>query len=215
MDSLYAILQIILHLDQHLALFVHDHGAWVYVLLFLIIFAETGLVVMPVMPGDSLLFVAGALAGAGTLDPALLALSLAGAAVAGDAVNYGVGHWLGPKVVRGAGGRFINRRHLEVTHAFYERHGGKTVIVARFLPVLRTFAPFVAGVGRMAYRRFAAFNILGALLWVGSLVGAGFFFGNFPWVRGHLSVVIVGVIVLSLLPGAVAYLRSRLSARTA
>jgi len=202
---------LILHLDQHLLEFTQNYGAWIYGLLFLIVFCETGLVVTPILPGDSLLFVAGTLAGTGALDPHLLAVTMTVAAILGDSVNYGIGKWLGPRVFKMQDSWFFNRKYLEAAQAFYRKHGGKTIVIARFVPIIRTYAPFVAGVGAMDYRRFIAFNVGGALLWVLLLVYGGYFFGNLPWVKVHLSKVIIGIIVISMLPGVIEYLRSRRS----
>jgi membrane-associated protein len=202
---------LILHLDQHLLEFTQNYGAWIYGLLFLIVFCETGLVVTPILPGDSLLFVAGTLAGTGALDPHLLAVTMTVAAILGDSVNYGIGKWLGPRVFKMQDSWFFNRKYLEAAQAFYRKHGGKTIVIARFVPIIRTYAPFVAGVGAMDYRRFIAFNVGGALLWVLLLVYGGYFFGNLPWVKLHLSKVIVGIIVISMLPGVIEYLRNRRS----
>jgi membrane-associated protein len=198
------------HLDRHLATLLQQYGAWVYLLLFAIIFCETGLVVTPFLPGDSLLFVAGALAAAGGLDVHLLALVLVVAAVLGNTVNYSVGYILGPKVFHWEQSRFFNRKALERAHAFYEKHGGKTIVITRFLPILRTFAPFVAGIARMTYLRFTAYNVAGALAWVVLLLYAGYWFGNVPLVKQNLGWVIIGIIVLSLAPLAFEYFRQRL-----
>jgi membrane-associated protein len=206
---------ILVNLDRHLAGMLQQHGAWVYPLLFAIIFFETGLVVTPFLPGDSLLFVAGTLAAAGGMDVHLLALVLVAAAVLGNTANYSIGYFLGPRVFHWEGSRLFNRRALDRAHAFYERHGGKTIIITRFVPILRTFAPFIAGIARMTYLRFFAYNLAGALAWVLSLLYAGYWFGNVPLVKQNLSWVILGVIVLSVMPIAVEYLRYRLSrART-
>jgi len=198
---------LVVNLDRHLALLLQQYGAWVYLILFVIIFSETGLVVTPFLPGDSLLFVAGALAAAGGMDVHLLALTLVAAAVLGNTVNYSIGYAIGPRVFHWEGTRFFNRKALDRAHAFYERHGGKTIIITRFVPILRTFAPFVAGIGRMAYLRFSAYNLAGALAWVLSLLYAGYWFGNVPVVKHNLSVVILGVIALSLTPLAFEYFR--------
>jgi membrane-associated protein len=206
-------IDLVLHLDRHLHLIIQDYGGWTYLILFLIVFCETGLVVTPFLPGDSLLFAVGTFAAAGALDLGLVSLLLAVAAVAGDAVNYATGAAVGPRVFRQEDVRFLNRRHLERTHAFYERHGPLTIVIARFVPIVRTFAPFVAGVGRMTYARFAVYNVTGALLWIGSLVGAGYLFGNIPLVRRHFSLVIVAIVVLSVLPGVIEVLRQRAAAR--
>ena len=197
---------LVVHLDQHLAAFVADHGAGVYALLFAIDFCETGLVVTPFLPGDSLLFVAGGVAAVGGMDLWTVMATLVAAALCGDNVNYWVGRWAGPKVFS----KFINPKHLERAHAFYERHGGKTIILARFVPIVRTYAPFVAGVGRMPYTRYLAFCVAGALLWVGSLCTAGFFFGNLPVVRNNLTAVILAIVFLSILPGLLAWAKARL-----
>ncbi|MBX9631450.1 MAG: DedA family protein [Burkholderiales bacterium] len=211
MEWITQVFGLILHLDQHLLEFTQNYGAWIYGLLFLIVFCETGLVVTPILPGDSLLFVAGTLAGTGALDPHLLAVTMTVAAILGDSVNYAIGKWLGPRVFKMQDSWFFNRKYLEAAQAFYRKHGGKTIVIARFVPIIRTYAPFVAGVGAMDYRRFIAFNVGGALLWVLLLVYGGYFFGNLPWVKLHLSKVIVGIIVISMLPGVIEYLRNRRS----
>jgi membrane-associated protein len=208
MDLLAALFDLLLHLDVYLAQFVADHGVWVYALLMGIIFSETGLVIAPWLPGDSLLFVVGTLAGAGSIQYLTVTPLLMLASFSGDSTNYAIGRFVGQRLVAG-GGRLVKREHLERTQEFYRVHGGKTVVIARFLPIIRTFAPFVAGIGRMGYPRFALFGSVGALLWVGSLVTAGFFLGNIPWVRQNLTLMILLVIILSLLPGAIAYLRRR------
>lgn len=209
MELLTTFIDLMLHLDKHLAALVTQYGAWVYAILFLIVFCETGLVVTPFLPGDSLLFVAGALAAAGGLHIGLLIVLLVIAAVLGDAVNYGVGAWFGPKVFRWENSRFFNRAAFDRTHAFYEKHGGKTIIIARFMPLIRTFAPFVAGVGQMSYTRFALFNVSGALIWVVSLSLAGYLFGNLPWVKQNLTLVILVIIAISLAPLAVAWAKAK------
>jgi membrane-associated protein len=200
---------ILLHLDRYLGTFVQDYGAWVYLLLFLIVFAETGLVVTPFLPGDSLLFVAGTLAAAGGMDVAWLCTILIVAAILGDTVNYWVGDRFGPRLFHDPNARFLRREHLERTHRFYERHGGKTIVIARFVPIVRTFAPFVAGIGKMSYARFLVYNVTGAFLWVLSLVIAGYYFGNLPFVKKNLTLVILGIVILSILPGVIEYLRRR------
>lgn len=209
MELLATLFDIALHLDRHLQALVAAHGAWVYAILFLIVFCETGLVVTPFLPGDSLLFVSGTVAAAGSMDIHLLVVLLIIAAVLGDAVNYAIGHYLGPRVFKSSGSRWLNPRHLERAHAFYERHGGKTIIIARFIPIIRTYAPFVAGAARMTYTRFALYNVTGAALWVVSLGYAGYFFGNVPVVKNNLTLVIIGIIILSILPGVFEYLRHR------
>ena len=209
MEILLGAWDLVVHLDQHLAALLQQHGAWVYVLLFLIIFGETGLVVTPFLPGDSLLFVAGTLAAAGGIDVHLLAVALMLAAILGNTTNYSIGYWLGPKVFHWEQSRWFNRRALDRAHAFYERHGGKTIVVTRFVPILRTFAPFVAGIARMTYVRFTAYNVAGAVLWVGLLLYAGYWFGNVPMVRDNLALVMLLIVAASLAPIAVEFLRHR------
>ncbi len=214
MELLTLAIDIVLHLDKHLVLLVREYGVWVYAILFLIVFMETGFVVTPFLPGDSLLFVAGAVAAAGGMDPFVLAGTLIVAALCGDNVNYTIGRFLGPRVFQFEGSRFLKRENLDHTHAFMERHGPKAIIIARFVPVVRTFVPFVCGIGRLTYARFLGFSVLGAILWVGLLVPAGYFFGNLPIVKNNLTVVIMLIILMSLLPGILEYLRHR-SARPA
>ncbi len=210
MDLLLSGWDLLFHLDRHLAVLLQQHGAWVYLLLFVIIFCETGLVVTPFLPGDSLLFIAGALAAGGAIDVHLLALLLVAAAVLGNTVNYSIGRYIGPKVFHWEESRFFNRRALDRAHAFYEKHGGKTIVITRFVPILRTFAPFVAGIARMTYLSFTAYNLAGALAWVLSLLYAGYWFGNVPFVNHNLTWVILGIVVLSVTPLAFEYVRQRL-----
>ncbi|HSS28109.1 MAG TPA: DedA family protein [Usitatibacter sp.] len=202
-------LDVILHLDVHLLKWVAEYGTWIYAILFAVIFCETGLVVTPFLPGDSLLFVAGAIAAAGEMNVHLLFALLAGAAFLGNAVNYSIGRWLGHRLFRDNRSRFLNPQHLEKAHAFYERHGGKAVVISRFLPIIRTYVPFVAGMARMHPREFLAYNAGGAVLWAGGLLYAGYFFGNIPWIRGNLTAIIVGIVVVSLAPLLWAFVRSR------
>jgi membrane-associated protein len=202
-------IDILLHLDQHLTWVIQNYGTWVYAILFLIIFCETGLVVTPFLPGDSLLFVAGTLAATGGMEVQTLLLLLWLAAFLGDNTNYWIGRFFGPRLFSSETSRLLNRKHLYKTEAFYARHGGKTVIFARFLPIIRTFAPFVAGIGRMDYRRYLAFSLSGGLAWIGFFVLGGYFFGNIPAVKNNLTAVILGIIVLSFLPGLVEYLKRR------
>ncbi|PZP50404.1 MAG: DedA family protein, partial [Azospira oryzae] len=204
-----ALVDLLLHLDRHLVWVAHNYGAWIYALLFLIVFCETGLVATPFLPGDSLLFVAGTIAAAGAMDVHLVVILLIVAAVLGDTVNYWIGKAVGPRVFHEERARFFRKEYLDRTHRFYERHGGKTIVIARFVPVIRTFAPFVAGIGTMDYRRFLLFNVTGAVLWVTSLTYAGYFFGNLPWVKANLTLVILGIILLSISPGIFEYLRHR------
>ncbi|MDD3530505.1 MAG: DedA family protein [Gallionellaceae bacterium] len=209
MEVLAQFVDLFLHLDRHLALFVAQHGAWVYGLLFLIVFMETGFVVTPFLPGDSLLFVAGAVAAAGGMELPLVMLVLVTAALCGDNVNYWVGRLAGPRLFRREDGRWLKRENLDRTHAFMERHGPKAIVIARFVPIVRTFVPFVCGLGRLTYARFLVFSVFGALLWVGLLVPAGFLFGNLAVVKENLTAVILLIVALSLMPGLIEYLRGR------
>jgi membrane-associated protein len=202
-------IDVVLHLDRHLQGLVANYGVWVYLILFAIIYCETGLVVTPFLPGDSLLFVAGAVAAGGAIDVHTLFAVLTLASFSGDNTNYWIGRFAGPRLFRRSGSRLLNPAHLERTQQFYERHGGKTIVIARFVPIVRTFAPFVAGMGRMIYPRFLSYSVAGSVLWIGSLTYAGYYFGNLPFVRQNLSFVIIGIVVLSLMPGLVEFLRSR------
>ncbi len=213
MELLSSFFDIVLHLDKHLVLLVEQYGTWVYAILFVIIFSETGLVVTPFLPGDSLLFVAGAVAALGGMDIGILLAVLCAAAVLGNMVNYQIGRIIGPRVFQWENARFFNKAALEKTQAFYERHGGKTLVISRFLPLFRTFAPFVAGVGRMAYGRFTFFNLIGGSAWALSLTLAGYWFGNIAWVKQNLTTVILAIIVVSLLPVIVGWWRQRQEAR--
>ena len=213
MDILAYLIDVVLHLDRHLVELIRDYGAWVYLILFLIIFAETGLVVTPFLPGDSLLFVAGTLAAAGGMNIGLLVAVLGTAAILGDSVNYAIGKHVGDRMV--SSGRFIRREHIDRTHAFFARYGGKTIVIARFVPIVRTFAPFVAGLGKMEYGRFLLFNVAGGLFWVSSLTAAGYFFGNLPIVRNNLSLVVIGIVVASITPAVIEYFRHRRAAAAA
>ncbi len=209
MDLLLKGLDILLHLDKYLDLMIQTMGIWSYVIIFLIIFCETGLVVTPVLPGDSLLFAIGTFAALGSFDMAVVLALLTIAAIAGDTVNYWIGNYLGPKVFHYEDSRFFKKKHLERTHQFYEKHGGKTIIIARFIPIIRTFAPFVAGIGSMTYRKFLSYNVVGGILWIFSLTLAGYFFGNIPVVRNNFSLVIMAIVVISVMPGFIEYLRQR------
>jgi membrane-associated protein len=211
MELIAWFIDVVLNLDKHLIEMVEQYGVWIYAILFAIIFSETGFVVTPFLPGDSLLFVAGAVAATGGMNVHLLVALLIAAAVLGNSVNYAVGRWLGRHFFTNRGSRWLNPAHLEKAHAFYEEHGGKAVVISRFLPIVRTYIPFVAGMAAMEPVRYTAFNVAGAVLWVGSLCYAGYFFGNIPWIRGNLTAIIVGIIVVSLLPLVYAYLRSRMS----
>jgi membrane-associated protein len=209
MELIEALFGILLHLDKHLDLLIRNCGIWTYAILFLIIFLETGLVVTPFLPGDSLLFAAGTFAALGSLDARWLVISLSIAAIAGDTVNYWIGYTVGPKVFNKEKSRFLNKEHLYRTHRFYEKYGGKTIILARFIPIIRTFAPFVAGIGSMTYRRFILYNISGGIAWVVIFVLGGYLFGNIPVVKQNFSLVIFAIIILSILPGIVEFLRHR------
>lgn len=206
MDWLSNILDVFLHLDEHLADFIGRYGLWTYGVLFVIVFCETGLVVTPFLPGDSLLFAAGSMAALGVLSPHTLFVLLSIAAIIGDTVNYFVGHMLGPRVFRGEA-RFLKKEYLDRTHRFYEKYGGKTIILARFVPIIRTFAPFVAGVGAMTYSKFILYNIVGGLVWVAMFVYGGFYFGNIPLVKNNFEIVILAIIFLSILPGIIEFIR--------
>jgi membrane-associated protein len=199
-------LDFFLHLDTHLADIIRNYGVWTYAILFAIVFVETGLVVMPLLPGDSLLFAAGTFAALGALDPVLLVVLLIVAAVLGDTVNYWIGSQVGPRAFSGSI-RFLKQEHLTRTQQFYQRYGGKTIILARFIPIVRTFAPFVAGVGTMTYPRFLAYNVIGAVAWVSGFVTVGYLFGNIPAVKERFSLVILGIILVSVIPMAIELLR--------
>jgi membrane-associated protein len=207
-DLLRSVIDFFLHLDQHLSQAISQYGGWTHLLLFLIVFCETGLVVTPFLPGDSLLFAAGTFAALGALDLRMVILLLIAAAIAGDTVNYWVGAYIGPRAFSGRV-RFLKQEHVERTHAFYEKHGGKTIIMARFVPIIRTFAPFIAGVGAMSYAKFIGYNIVGAVLWVGLFVLGGYFFGNIRVVRENFTLVILAIIGVSLVPIIMESLRAR------
>jgi len=209
MEFLAQFTDLVLHLDKHLVILAQQHGTGIYAILFAIVFCETGLVVFPFLPGDSLLFVAGAVAASGGMDIVTLDAVLFAAAVIGDNTNYWIGHAIGPRAFRWEQSRFFNKAALLKTHAFYEAHGGKTVILARFLPLVRTFAPFVAGLGRMTYPRFLAFDVFGGALWIGLLTLAGYWFGNLPLIRNNLSLAILAIVLLSLLPALIGWLKHR------
>ena len=202
-------LDLILHLDVYLDMLVRNYGVWIYAILFLVIFCETGLVVMPFLPGDSLLFIAGAVAAGGGMDPILLGGLLMLAAILGDSTNYVIGRTAGERLFSNPNSKIFRRDYLQKTHDFYDKHGGKTVTLARFLPILRTFAPFVAGVAKMPYPRFFGFSVLGTILWVGGLVTLGYFFGNVPFIKKNLSLLVVFIILLSLVPMIIGVFRSR------
>jgi len=211
MEIITFLLDFILHIDVHLAQLVANYGPWVYLILFLIVFCETGLVVTPFLPGDSLLFVAGALAAMGEMNVHLLVALLIVAAILGDGCNYTIGRRIGLRLFTRFP-RLLKQEYLDKTHAFYEKHGGKTIIFARFVPIVRTFAPFVAGVGRMEYRQFLSYNVIGGVVWVLSFSYAGYFFGNLPFVRKNLEFLIFGIIIVSMLPGIIEVIRHKRAA---
>lgn len=207
---MFDLIGIVLHLDTYLSVIIRDYGLWVYLILFLIIFLETGLVVTPFLPGDSLLFVAGALAAAGLLNFAWLFVIFVVAAIIGDTVNYWIGHHFSKRVLEKGKIRFVKKEHLDNAYHFYEKHGGKTIILARFVPFIRTFAPFVAGIVRMKYKRFASYNIIGGLVWVAAFLTAGYFFGNIPIVKDNLGLVVVGIVIISVAAGLFGFLRHKI-----
>jgi membrane-associated protein len=207
------LLEILLHLDKHLLELCTQYGAWVYAILFIIIFCETGLVVTPFLPGDSLLFAVGSLAAIQALDLTLSIILLILAAILGDTLNYWIGDYVGPKVFYQENSRILNKEYLMRTHRFYEKHGGKTIIIARFLPIIRTFAPFVAGIGSMTYRRFISFNVVGGTLWVLLFVPAGYFFGSVPFVKNNFSLVIIALVLIPGIPSVVEVIRMQLKKR--
>jgi membrane-associated protein len=212
MEILQTLLDLFIHLDEHLNSIILRFGGWTYLVLFLVIFAETGLVVTPFLPGDSLLFAVGAIAANGVLRIDWIILLLLAAAILGDSVNYTIGHYFGPRVFSSRI-RFLKKEHLEKTQAFYDKHGGKTIILARFIPIIRTFAPFVAGIGAMNYSRFLLFNVIGALLWVPLFSLAGYFFGNLPFVQENFEYVILAIIGLSVVPAVIEFIKERRAGR--
>jgi membrane-associated protein len=208
LELLTEFIDIILHLDRHLIWLIQNYENWIYLILFLIIFCETGLVITPFLPGDSLLFVAGTVAASGVMDVQFLVILLMLAAFSGDNTNYWIGRYLGPKIFTRTDSRILNRKHLEKTNRFYEKHGGKTIIFARFLPIFRTFVPFVAGIGRMVYTRFMTYSALGSFFWINSFIFGGYFFGNVPIVKNNLSFFILGIVLISIIPGIVQFMRN-------
>jgi membrane-associated protein len=212
-EFLAKVLDFVLHLDKHLSSIIQSFGLWTYLILFLVIFLETGFVVTPFLPGDSLLFAAGTFAAAKVLNVGWLFILLSAAAILGDTANYWIGHFIGPKVFRQEKSRIFKREYLERTHRFYEKYGAETIIIARFVPIVRTFAPFVAGVGRMRYWKFISYNVIGGIGWVAVFVFGGYFFGNIPFVKRNFSLVILVIIVVSMVPAAVEIVRHRRAAR--
>jgi len=208
MEIITYLIDLFLHLDEHLNVVIQNYGTWTYALLFLIIFLETGLVVTPFLPGDSLIFAAGTFAGLGSLHVWVLFFLLSGAAILGDTANYWIGHFIGPRAFSGEI-RFLKKEYLDRTHEFYERHGGKTIILARFIPIIRTFAPFVAGIGAMTYGHFIAYNVIGGVAWVALFTFGGYFFGNLKFVQDNFSLVVLAIIFISILPGVVEFFKER------
>ena len=209
MELLHDFIQIFLHLDKHLAAVIQAYGGWTYLILFLIIFCETGLVVTPILPGDSLLFAIGSFAALGAIKLEYLLFGLTIAAILGDSVNYAIGHYMGPKVFSKKDSRIFKKEYLDKTHRFYEKYGAKTIIFARFVPIVRTFAPFVAGIGAMSYGKFLTYNVVGGVAWICLFVLGGYFFGGLPIVKENFTAVILAIIVISIMPGAIEYIRSR------
>jgi membrane-associated protein len=212
MEIITNLIDLFLHLDEYLAQIISQYGVWTYALLFLVIFMETGFVVTPFLPGDSLIFAAGSFAALKVLSPWLLAILLSFAAILGDTVNYWIGHYIGPKAFSG-NVRFLKKEYLDRTHAFYEKHGGKTIILARFVPIVRTFAPFVAGVGAMTYGKFITYNVVGGILWVNIFLWLGYFFGNLPFVQKNFEIVILAIIFISVMPMVYEFVKAKLEAR--
>ncbi|MEI7638531.1 MAG: DedA family protein [Syntrophus sp. (in: bacteria)] len=209
MDLLLTFIDIFIHLDRHLIWLIQHFGVWVYLIVFLVVFCETGLVITPLLPGDSLLFGLGALAAIGDLNVLWLFVLLSSAAIAGDTVNYFIGKYVGPKVFHQETSRFFKREYLERTHQFYEKYGGKTIVIARFVPIIRTFAPFVAGIGAMTYAKFIIYNVFGGIAWVAIFIFGGYYFGNLPVVKNNFTLVIMAIIIISVLPGVIEYFRQR------
>jgi membrane-associated protein len=215
MEFISRLIDLFLHLDKHLNDVISQYGGWTYLILFLIVFCETGLVVTPILPGDSLLFAAGTFAALGSLNVLWVFVLLSIAAIAGDTINYWVGYWIGQKIFHRENVRFLNKKHLDRTHAFYEKYGGKTIVLARFVPIVRTFAPFVAGIGRMSYWRFITYNVFGGIAWVAICVFSGYYFGNLEIVRNNFSLVILAILVISVLPMVIEYFRHRFAGESA
>ena len=209
MELLKDFADILIHLDKYLDSIIRSYGSLTYGILFLIVFCETGLVITPILPGDSLLFATGTVAALGSLDLSLIIILLSIAAIAGDTVNYWIGYLVGPKVFSKEKSRLFNKEYLDRTHHFYQKYGGKTIIIARFIPIIRTFAPFVAGVGRMTYKRFIIYNVLGGIGWIVTFVLGGYFFGNIPLVKNNFALIILAIIIISILPAIIEYLRQR------
>jgi membrane-associated protein len=214
MDLITTLIDFIIHIDEHLSVIISNYGAWTYGILFLIVFAETGFVVTPFLPGDSLIFAAATFAARGDINPWVLFLVVATAGIIGDAVNYSIGHYIGPRVFT-EDVRFLRREYLDKAHEFFEKHGGKAIFLARFVPIIRTFVPFVAGAGAMSYGKFVVYNVLGALTWVGLFDILGYFFGNIPAVEEHFSLVVIGIILVSLVPAVSEFIKARMEIKNA
>jgi membrane-associated protein len=208
MEYILQLIEIFIHLDEYLGQVIRNYGTWTYLILFAIIFMETGLVVTPFLPGDSLIFAAGTFAGMGALNVWVLWITLCAAAILGDTVNYWIGHYIGPKAFSGQV-RFLKKEYLDRTHAFYEKHGGKTIILARFVPIIRTFAPFVAGVGAMTYSHFIVYNVVGGIAWVSLFLFLGYFFGGLRFVQDNFSIVVIAIILISVLPAVYEFIKER------
>ena len=202
-------IDIFIHLDKYLTTIIQNYGTWTYLILFAIIFCETGLVILPFLPGDSLIFAAGTLAALGALDIKWLIILMCIAAVAGDTVNYWIGYWVGPKIFQKENVRFLNKKHLMEAHAFYEKYGGITIILARFMPFVRTFAPFVAGIGTMSYWRFMSYNVIGGIAWINIFGWLGYYFGNMPYIKKNFSLVIIAIVVISVMPAVIEYFKRK------
>lgn len=213
MDLISGLIDLVLHLDKHLGILINNYGTWVYVILFFIILFETGLVVTPFLPGDSLIFAAAAFAAIGSLNIWIILISLGVAAILGDTINYNIGKHLGQRLLDRGDSRFIKKEYIDKTNAYYEKYGGKTIVIARFIPIVRTFAPFVAGVGSMHYKQFITYNSMGGVLWVSLVSLLGFFFGNIPFVANNFSVVIIAIILISILPAAIGIIKGKINTR--
>lgn len=205
------LINLILHIDKYISVIIQNYGLWVYLILFIVVFIETGLVITPFLPGDSLLFAAGAFASISALDIKYVYPIFLVAAILGDTVNYHIGHFIGPKVFSRNSSKLLKKENLDKAYRFYEKHGGKTIIIARFIPIIRTFAPFVAGIGKMSYFRFLSYNVLGSIMWVSIFVFAGYFFGNIPFIKNNFSIVVYVIILISFLPAAIGFVRSKAS----
>lgn len=213
MNLISGLIDLVLHLDKHLGILINNYGTWVYVILFFIILLETGLVVTPFLPGDSLIFAASAFAAIGSLNIGIILISLAVAAILGDTINYNIGKHLGQRLLKHGDSRFIKKEYIDKTNAYYDKYGGKTIVIARFIPIVRTFAPFVAGIGSMQYKQFITYNSIGGILWVFLVSLLGFFFGNIPFVANNFSVVIIAIILISILPATIGILKGKINAK--